>query len=303
MRKLQDWFGICQWFHYQDRERVILTRNLLRQLHIKHLRMDISWADYHRSEGPLWYQYLFSELAEFKLLPCVWHTPPSLSMTGRSNGPPKKPEWFAEFIEEILELWGQNFHAIELWNEPNNWIKWNTNVDPDWVHFVATIKGAAAVAKRYGQQTVLGGMSPINGGWLDYLRQHDQEALDNIDVIGIHAFPGQWNEPIRKWAGWSSVFSHLKRHTGGREIWVTETGFSTSVHCGETKQINRLCEVLLDGTPATRVYWYSLLDLPDDYPEIEQLVAGYEEKLEHSLGLVTQSGVPKAAFHVLKGII
>jgi len=128
---VQERLGICQWFHFMDFDRALVSRALLRELNARHLRMDLSWADFHRPQGREWYSWLFAALGEFELLVCLWHTPPSLSMNGKSNGPPRKEKWFSEFVWEAIELYGEHFGAIELWNEPNNRLKWDMACDPE----------------------------------------------------------------------------------------------------------------------------------------------------------------------------
>lgn len=295
--------GICQWFHYMDHDRVLKARALLRSLGVRHLRIDVSWADYHREQGQAWYAWLFEALAEFELLPCLWHTPPSISMSGKSNGPPEDPHRFGEFVWEVIDRYGHAFQAIELWNEPNNTMKWDTAYDPSWSLFAAMLKHGAATAEQYGKKTVLGGMSPIDGGWLEQLQRNDPQVLEHIQVIGFHAFPGQWNEREEIWGGWPAVFDHLEAHAGGREIWLTEAGRSTPTQVDEHRQCETLSELLEHAGRAGRIYWYSLLDLPTRYDELEFVVAGYREPLEHSLGLVREDSSKKPAFFALDEIL
>lgn len=300
---MQDRMGICQWFHYMDFDRALASWVLLRELGVRHLRTDLSWADFHRPEGREWYSWLFDALNEFELLVCLWHTPPSLSMNGKSNGPPKAPKQFSELVWETSQLFGHRFDAVELWNEPNNRLKWDTACDPDWSHFATMIGHAASTAAQQDKRSVLGGMSPINGGWLDSLRNHDPNLLGKIDAVGLHAFPGQWNEPDHLWGGWPAVFEHLRSHTNGHEIWLTEVGYSTPTEQHEARQVEVLLELAEHAGAADRIYWYSLLDLPDSYDELEYTVGGYREPLEHCLGLVTSDGRRKPGFFVFKDLL
>jgi CDP-paratose 2-epimerase len=300
---LSDWLGICQWFHYLDFERALLCRRLLRNLGVHHLRMDVSWADYHRRHGPAWYDWLFDLLSEFELLACVWHTPPSLSRNGKSNGPPNHLQLFPEFLWEILERYGRYVAAVELWNEPNNLIKWDAGIDRDWRLFAKMVAFGAGTVALYDKTAVLGVMSPIDGGFIDHLRQQEPEVLKNIDAIGVHAFPGQWNEHGDVWGGWSAVFDHLRHHTDERSVWLTEVGSSTPRLPDELVQAERLYEAVERAAEADRLYWYSLLDLPARYDELEYCIGGYREPLEHSLGLVTADGSKKPGFFVMQELL
>jgi CDP-paratose 2-epimerase len=296
-------WGVCQWFHYEDRERALTARDLLRELGARHLRIDISWADYHRTGGAEWYDWLFDVLQEFELLPCIWHTPPSLSMSGKSNGPPENPQMLADFIWEVTERHGKYFTTMELWNEPNNQIKWDQDHDPEWRRFAEMVAWAAGAIACAGKRVVLGGMSPIDGGWLDQLRLHDEHVLRNVEIIGVHAFPGQWNERDEVWGGWQAVFEHLRAHVDGRAIWITEVGRSTPSRAEEREQVDRLLDLAKHAAGVERIYWYSLLDLPSHYDELEFLVGGYREPLEHSLGLVAADGRKKPAYFTMKELL
>jgi CDP-paratose 2-epimerase len=300
---LRDRLGLCQWFHYEDRARVQLARELLHELGVRHLRMDISWADYHRPGGRRWYAWLFEALEGIELLACVWHTPPSIARNGKSNGAPLETGMFADFLAEAIELYGRHFEAVELWNEPNNRIKWDPGCDRDWRLFAEMIGEGAARIARHGKTLVLGGMSPVDGGWLDTLRRHVPGVFDHIDAIGVHAFPGQWNEPDAVWGGWPGVFDHLRRHVGGRPIWVTEVGRSAPARGDERGVVRRLRDLVRHAHHAERVYWYSLLDLPQSYDELEFAVCGYREPLEHSLGLVAEDGRRKPAFEAFRRLL
>ena len=56
------------------------------------LRTHLSWADYLAPDGQGWYDWLIPTLgSRIELLPCLHFTPPSLSRTGRSSGPPQRP--------------------------------------------------------------------------------------------------------------------------------------------------------------------------------------------------------------------
>lgn len=300
---MREKFGICQWFHFEDKKRVHLARTYLRELGILHLRMDVSWADYCRPNGPAWYAWLFDELEEFELLPCVWHTPPSISRNGKSNGPPKHVRQFSEFLYVLLEAHGDRFDAIELWNEPNNWLKWDRKSDPKWQVFANMIEYGAGAVLPYGKTVVLGGMSPIDGEWLKLL-QRRKTVLKDVDVIGIHAFPGQWNEPEETWEGWHAVFEYIEKYADGRDIWITETGYSAPKKIHQERQTKRMIEAMVQATQhAKRIYWYTLMDLPNKYDEIEYHIGEYREPLERSLGLVTADGRRKEAFYTLKSLL
>ena len=120
-----------------------------------YLRTHLSWAEYHSPGGEAGYDWLIPTLGKhFDLLPCIHYTPPSLSRTGQSSGPPVRPRDCADFVDVVLTRYGMHFQYLELWNEPNNLLDWDWREDPDWQVFCEMI-GAAVVldaASRGGRR-------------------------------------------------------------------------------------------------------------------------------------------------------
>lgn len=304
---LKDKLGVCQWFHFQDYFAVEDVINLARELNLHHLRTGISWADYHRPRGRQWYDFQMEALQEFEVLVSVWHTPPSISENGACSGPPTRLNDYADFIGEVIHNYGYAVAGLELWNEPNNRYKWDfIESDMKWKKFGAMIREAAKVARGRGVTTVLGGMIPVDPEWLKLLE--DYGALENIDVIAIHGFPGMWWEEFpnwdwfRDWHGWEEKISKLSA-VSNLPVWITETGFatvdlSTKSPCYHQAQVARLEEAV--RAPSKRVYWYSMKDLDPSRAAIEGF---HVDENEYHLGLVTFDGEKKAAFFRMKELL
>lgn len=300
--------GVCQWFHFEDHATLDRAVGLMRELGVTHLRTGISWADYHRPGGRAWYDYQFSRLREFELLVSIWHTPPSLSENGRCSGPPRRLQDYADFVWATLQRWGDEIGHVELWNEPNNRLKWDFEAcDPRWEKFGRMIGMAARTAAMCGTPTVLGGMIPVDPHWLNNLRTAG--ALQDIDVIAIHAFPGMWWwgdicwEWQRDWDGWDHKLNMIRAHAEGRPVWVTETGLATwdlerGERALEREQGRRLQEAA--AAPAERIYWYSLIDLD---PQREAIEGFHVDENEYHLGLTTWVGERKPAFEAMRTLI
>src|SRR5437764_3781905 len=212
---LHDRMGICQWFHFHDYQSVERTTALLRELGIKHLRTGISWADFFRPGGKEWYDWQMKQLEDFEILLSIWHTPPSISEGNSCSSPPRRLRDFADFIDIVINNYQDQFAALELWNEPNNKLKWNfEQFDPHWVKFAQMIGDAAYWAKQRGVKTVLGGIIPVDHHWLNLMEWHG--VLKYIDIVAIHAFPGMWwpGQPNwdwhEKWQGWNDKFAYIQ---------------------------------------------------------------------------------------------
>jgi CDP-paratose 2-epimerase len=302
---LRERFGICQWFHFCDYHTLSRSVDRLHELGIRHLRTGISWADHHRPGAGTWYRTMFEALKDFELLVSVWHTPPSLTDGGSCVTPPRRLLDYADFIDQVITDYGPHIAALELWNEPNNRYKWDFEAcDPDWRKFGEMVGCAAYWATRRGVTTVLGGMMPVDRHWLDLME--DAGALQHMDIVGIHGFPGMWWPDLpnwdwhASWSGWQDKIASIEKAARGRPVWVTETGFATWDLA--TSQIGKHAyqeRALLEAiaAPAARVYWYSLIDLSPERAAIEGF---HVDENEYHLGLITHDGRAKPAFHVLK---
>jgi CDP-paratose 2-epimerase len=283
--------GILEWFECGEHERVEQVCALLRRTGIRHLRSGVSWADWHRPDGPEWYGWLLPRLAsEFELLPCVHHTPPSRGIKPAVQSPPRRTRDYADFVDQLIDGHGDLFGHIELWNEPNNLNDWDWRADPGWERFAALVVDASYWAQQCGKKVVLGGMSPTDPNWLRLVAARG--ALEFVDVVGVHAFPGGWTTG---WDGWRAEIESVRAVLDGQEVWVTETGYSTW-RDDEPGQVAALADAL--DAPAERVYWYGAQDLQPTRAACD----GYHVDPRHyHYGLVRSNGAPKLLARALAG--
>src|SRR3954451_23703333 len=292
-RKGEPDVGAVQYFHLHDRQTVERVLAGLEQIPVRHLRTAISWCDWMTEGGEEWYAWLLPLLLErFDVLPCFLYTPPALGILPKTSSPPREPQLYGEFVEMVLRRYEGRFEHVELWNEPNNYIEWDWTIDPEWTIFAEMIGGAAERASKAGVKPVLGGMSPFDPNWLDLMFKRG--ALEHMDVIGVHGFPGTW-EAV--WEGWDTHIDRVQevcdRHGSKAGIWVTECGFSTWAH-DEFRQLTTVVE--LAEAPADRVYWYSVQDLA---PERETLDGFHADERAYHFGLQRTNGEPKLIGRVL----
>ncbi len=305
---MKDKLGVCQWFHYEAFEDVERAVDELRALGVRHLRTGVSWADYHRPRGQAWYDWQMRMLEEFEVLLSVWHTPPSIAEGSRCAGPPLRLDDYSGFIAQLTRRYGHQFADFELWNEPNNRLKWDfIHFDPEWMKFGEMIRLAAKQARSMDKRTVLGGMIPVDHHWLQLVASHG--ALEDIDVVAIHGFPGMWwsQSPnwdwYSHWQGWEQKLAYIAPHAQDRPIWITETGLATwhlerGVRDFEAQQVERLKDAA--RAPTERVYWYSLIDLD---PAREAIEGFHVDENEYHLGLVQYDGTRKPAWRVMRELL
>jgi CDP-paratose 2-epimerase len=183
--------GLAEWFRPGEYEQVERALADCRVLGVKALRTAVSWADWHTRAGQEWYTWLLPHLAaEVNLLPCFLYTPPSLGVEPKTAAPPRNPQAYADFLDQMMTLFGAYFEWVELWNEPNNLLNWDWRLDPKWRIFNEMIGRAAYWAQHCGKKTVLAGMCPTDPHWLALMCERG--VMQYIDVVGVHGFPGTW---------------------------------------------------------------------------------------------------------------
>jgi hypothetical protein len=69
---------------------------------------------------------------------------------------------------------------------------WDFEIDKGWSEFaaMASLAGRAISAERRGLTRVLGGISPIDVGFIDTMKR--QGVLEHVDAVAIHGSPLDW---------------------------------------------------------------------------------------------------------------
>jgi beta-xylosidase len=183
--------------------------------------------------------------------------------------------------------------AVKLWNEPNNRSHWDFEVDEGWRIFSRTVQAAsrAVAAERPGLTRVLGGISPIDPGFITTMRELG--VLGCVDVVAIHGFPLDWNNwQIQEWP---DKVAEIRAVTD-LPLWVTEVGVST-FGADEVQEfgLRRTAELLVGLVE--RIHWYSLYDLPKAWPATtrHREAEGSSYYRHFHLGLLREDGTPKPA--------
>jgi beta-xylosidase len=183
--------------------------------------------------------------------------------------------------------------AVMLWNEPNNMSHWDFEADPQWAIFAKMVTAAAEAiaAEKPSLTRVMGGISPIDPGFLRTLDAHG--ALNSVDVIAVHGFPLDWNHwQIHEWP---DKLAEIRAVTD-RPVWVSEVGVST-FGAEEVQEFGlRRTAELLSGR-AERIHWYSLYDLPRAWPATtrHREAEGSSYYRHFYMGLLREDGSPKLA--------
>ena len=283
-------FGFVEWFRPGEHDRVLQAIAGMRAIGASSIRTHLSWATYHTPEGRAWYDWLIPTISrDLDLLLCVHYTPPSLSRTGRSSGPPRRLKDFPDFLDHVLTRYGSHFEHIELWNEPNNLLDWDWREDPDWLQFCEMIGAAAWWTRHRGWKPVLGGLCPFDPNLLHLFGERG--LLGTVEAVGFHAFPGTWDSEAGGWQGYgnhlATMRSILDKYNPPAKIWITEAGYSTWRH-DDAAQVDAFSQA--HAAAADRLYWYCWQDIPRSVPVQEGL---YFDPRHYHLGVVDSAGRPK----------
>jgi beta-xylosidase len=186
--------------------------------------------------------------------------------------------------------------AVMFWNEPNNKSHWDLQLDPEWRQFGTMVKlAASAVAAENDKVTrVLGGMSPIDPGWVR--RMEEYGVLELLDAVAVHGFPLDWNNWMID--EWPTRLREIQDVTN-LPVWVSEVGIST-FGAEEVQEfgLQRTAELLIGRAP--RIHWYSLYDLPAAWPATtrHREAEGSSYYRHFHMGLLREDGTPKRALRL-----
>ena len=283
-------FGFVEWFRPGEYARVGQVLDGIIRTPARYLRTHLSWAEFHAPGGAEWYDWLIPTIASrIELLPCIHYTPPSISRTGRSSGAPRELRAFADFVDHVLDRYGEHLTQVELWNEPNNILDWDWREDTEWQAYCEMIGAAAFWARQRGFDTVLGGPAPFDANWLDLIGERG--LLGVVSAVGLHGFPGTWDSQAGHWTSWRELIGEARaiidRHAPGVGIWITEAGYSTWRH-DELTQCVHFIEAL--EAPAERVFWYGWEDVASKIAVQEGL---HFDRRHYHLGIHREGGEPK----------
>jgi beta-xylosidase len=184
--------------------------------------------------------------------------------------------------------------SVMIWNEPNNKSHWDFEIDPEWSHFAAMAKLAAAAVKaeKPALTRVLGGTSPIDPSFMRLMRS--QGVVDAVDAVAVHGFPLDWNH----WQidEWPARLDEIRAVIPDRPLWVSEVGVST-FGAEEVQEfgLRRTAELIVGK--ADRIHWYSLFDLPRAWPATtrHREAEGSSYYRHFYMGLIKEDGTAKRA--------
>jgi beta-xylosidase len=184
--------------------------------------------------------------------------------------------------------------AAMIWNEPNNKSHWDPALDPDWSLFadMAIAAADAIAAANPHVPKVLGGISPIDPLFIRNMQ--GKGVLDHLDAVAVHGFPLDWN--LWKLREWPAKVAEIAALTD-LPVWVSEVGIS-SFGADEVQVLGLERTAALLAGCAPRIHWYSLYDLPREWPATtrHKEAEGSSYYRHFEMGLVREDGSEKPAY-------
>jgi beta-xylosidase len=139
---------------------------------------------------------------------------------------------------------------------------------------------------------VLGGISPIDPLFIRNMQVRG--VLDHLDALAVHGFPLDWN--LWKLHEWPAKVADIGALTD-LPVWVSEVGIS-SFGADEVQVwgLEQTAALLVGRAP--RIHWYSLYDLPREWPATtrHKEAEGSSYYRHFEMGLVREDGSEKPAY-------
>lgn len=246
----------------------------LRTLGIAHVRTPIAAHSGPQNEDPAWHDWLFPAIAQqAEWVPCM--TCPAQLLPPETH--------YRRSLEFVATRFADHFAWIEFAITPG--IPEDRYADDAWPDLCNMIGNSAAWARQQGKKTVF-----TAGTLAAFAHMCNRDVLRHFDAVGLcdsgNAAHGhdRWQQNIDRLRG------HLDTPDAVREVWITDTGFS-SEHYDDYMQLRTLLDAV--DAPVNRIYWRaaSPADAPHRLPTAERPC--------HP-GLRRSDGAPTPLFRLLR---
>lgn len=311
----------------ENKDPVLRNKSLdmLRDAGVKYVRFDIAWSAMEPSTRGIYDEWWMGQLAtwcsEFKahgmkaavtiMWAPKWATGKVDSKGQAISNAVVKPEYYADFgrfCGEIATRFSDVIDLVEMWNEPDLNVFWETE-DP--VSYVTMLKAAYPVAKAASPSTIFMAGAPTYlglRGWFDACYKAGFAKGKTHDCVGIHPYISPANVAPGTLSNEWSILGIAKLHKLMRDnmdtsaIVASEFGWSTHTNekykpteywnlgVSEADQAKFLGDALplLKDQGVVRAYWYE---------DRNTLQSDVHQK---NYGLMYRDATPKPAYAALR---
>lgn len=256
-------------------------REVSEKIGLNWVKIQVRWEDIEPEQGEYdWnaLRYVFRSSRRFnvKVMVSVVTAPEWARESGvdtEKHGPPADAQDYVTFVTEMLNRFGDDIHAIEVWNEQNLDREWMSNGGLNAANYVDLLRQTHQAVKAINPDIIVisGALSP-GGGWtepdgrvsaIDDFAYFDgmisAGLLDYADCVGAHhngynigpsvlwnqvtndadaAFRGPFDNPHHSWSFRSTLEEYNRKIQlagGTQKLCITEFGWASTED--------------LDGTP------------------------------------------------------
>ena len=220
---------------------------------------------------------------------------------------PTKPDWlqaYANYCRYVAQYFGDRVNHYEIWNEWNHASMGKTapNRRSGNYYAMALVAASEAIKSVNPNAKIIGGaMAGHSESWLTAMMNYDgnkdgkSDAWEAMDGFSFHAYNTDWATcfypPSEQGYldSYDEVQAILNRYgdVSTKEIWMTETGWSTAVGPGVTEEAQGAYFVqihawaLANPDKVDRIFWYDMMNDRD-----AQTLDWYPYAGEHNWGLI-----------------
>ena len=220
---------------------------------------------------------------------------------------PTNTSWlmaYANYCRYIARYFGDRVNQYEIWNEWNHSTMGKTHPARRSGNYyaMALVVASEAIKSVNPNAKIIGGaMAGHDEGWITAMMNYDgnrdgkSDAWEAMDGFSFHAYNTNWSTCFYRPSemgyleSYDEVIAVLSRYgdVSTKEIWMTETGWSTAIGPGVTEeeqgayfvQVNTWA--LANPDKVDRIFWYDLMNDRDAHELDWDPTAG-----EHNWGLI-----------------
>ena len=240
---------------------------------------------------------------------------------------PTKEGWleaYANYCKYIASYFGDRVTYYEIWNEWNHTSMGKTDPNRRSGNYYAMALAAASKAIKSvnpNAKIIGGAMAGHNEDWMVAMLNYDgngdgkSDAMEAMDGFSFHTYATDWSTCFYSFTehnyarDFQEVIDVLNRYgdASTKEIWMTETGWSTCIGPGVTEEVQASYMVqmytwaLANPDMVDRIFWYDLMNDADAHTLKSDPTAG-----EHNWGLIhnwNNSGDEPLAYSAKKSYV
>ena len=192
-------------------------------------------------------------------------------------------EAYANYCKFVAQYFGDRVTYYEIWNEWNHATMGKT--DPNYRggrYYAMTLVAASKAIKSVNPNAVIigGAMAGHSEAWMVDMLNYDanndgkSDAMEAMDGFSFHTYATDWRTCFFSFTehpyaqDFQEVIEVLNRYgdASTKEIWLTETGWSTCLELGvtEAEQAAYLVQVytwsMANAQVVDRVFWYDFMN-------------------------------------------